>query len=191
MPETSFAHSQGHKGPLTLFWLAVLFLVAVGIGLAWLGASPVRGTKTSTGLVIRTIEQGTGPVVTGDDLVLIDYEGRLPNGTVFDSSSAHGGPQPVAPKQTIAGFSEALTNMRKGGTYHVRIPSELAYGSEAPPGIPANSDLEFDIHVVDVAPGAAAMAAQAARQQQQQQQQGGGALPTENPPAETPTPRKN
>ncbi len=41
--------------------------------------------------------------------------------------------------------------MRKGGSYHVRIPPELGYGAQSPPGIPANSELDFDIHVVDVA----------------------------------------
>ena len=170
MSSSTLAHPPRHKAALTKFWLAVLFLIAVGIALAWLGASPMRGETTSSGLVLRTIEAGSGPQITDADAVLIDYEGRLPNGTIFDSSAAHGGPQALAPAQTIPGFAEALTRMRKGGRYHVRIPSELAYGEASPPGIPANSDLEFDIHVVDVAPGAAAMAAQAAQQPQAQAQ---------------------
>ncbi len=91
--QTSFAHSQGHKGPLTAFWLAVFFLIALGIGLAWFGASALRGQTTPSGLVIRTVKPGSGPLVTAKDAVLIDYEGRLPNGTVFDSSAAHGGPR--------------------------------------------------------------------------------------------------
>lgn len=171
MSPSTLAHPPRHKAALTSFWLAILFLIAVGVGIAWLGASPMRGETTSSGLVLRTIEPGTGPQITDADAVLIDYEGRLANGTVFDSSAAHGGPQAVAPAQTIPGFAEALTKMRKGGRYHVKIPSNLAYGEASPPGIPANSDLEFDIHVVDVAAGAAAMAAQAQAQQQQSQGQ--------------------
>jgi hypothetical protein len=56
--------------------------------------------------------------------------------------------------------------MQKGGTYHFVVPPKLGYGQTPPPGIPPQTNLEFDVHVVDIAPGAAAMAAQAAPQQQ-------------------------
>ena len=174
MSVSTLYHPPHHKAALAKFWIAILFLVAVGIGLAWIGAGSLRGERTDSGLVFRTIEPGTGPLITEADAVLIDYEGRLQNGTVFDSSASHGGPQVVAPGQTIPGFSEALTKMQKGGRYHVVIPPALAYGSTPLPGLPANSTLEFDIHVVDVAAGQAAMAAQAAQAQQQQQQQPSG-----------------
>jgi len=160
MSASTLAHQPGHKAALAKFWIALALLIAAGIGLAWLGAGSMRAATTASGLSIRTVQQGSGPVITANDLVLIDYEGRLLNGTVFDSSANHGGPQPVAPGQTIPGFAEALTNMQKGGRYQVRIPSALAYGSAEQPGIPANSDLEFDITVVDVAPNAAGMAMQ-------------------------------
>ena len=169
MSVSTLAHPPRHGAALTKFWIAILILVAVGAGIAWLGAGSMRGQTTASGLVIRTLDAGSGPVITSADAVLIDYEGRLLDGTVFDSSANHGGPQAIAPAQTIPGFGEALTNMRKGGRYVVRIPSNLAYGTADQPGIPANSDLEFDIHVVDVAPNAAAMAAQAQQQQMRQQ----------------------
>jgi FKBP-type peptidyl-prolyl cis-trans isomerase FkpA len=49
--------------------------------------------------------------------------------------------------------------MQKDGRYKIRIPSELAYGATPPPGapIPPNADLDFDVHVVQVVPNAAAM----------------------------------
>jgi len=175
MSVSTLYHPPHHKGALAAFWLAVLTLIGVGVGLAWLGASPMRGETMGSGLVIRTLEEGTGPQITAADAVLIDYEGRLPDGTVFDSSASHGGPQALAPSQTIPGFAEALLRMRKGGRYFIRIPPSLAYGEASPPGIPANSPLEFDVHIVDVAKGAAAMAGQASaqgRQQQGQQQPG-------------------
>ena len=165
MSVSTLAHPPKHRTALVKFWLAIALLVAAGVGLAWLGAGAMRGETTASGLVMRTIEPGSGPVITAADAVLIDYEGRLSDGTVFDSSSAHGGPQPVAPGQTIPGFAEALTRMQKGGRYHIRIPPELAYGAAEQPGIPANSNLEFDVHVVDVAEGAAAMASQQPQQQ--------------------------
>jgi FKBP-type peptidyl-prolyl cis-trans isomerase FkpA len=167
MSVSTLAHPPEHKGALVKFWLAMALVVAAGIGLAWLGAGSMRGETTASGLVFRTIEEGTGPVISPADAVLIDYEGRLPSGEVFDSSAAHGGPQAVAPGQTIPGFAEALTMMKKGGRYRVRIPPELAYGSANQPGIPPNSELEFEIRVVDVAPNAAAMASQPPPQSQQ------------------------
>jgi FKBP-type peptidyl-prolyl cis-trans isomerase FkpA len=170
MSLSTLAHPPRHKGALASFWLAVLLLVGAGIGLAWLGTSHMRGDTTASGLVIRTVEPGSGPQITAADAVLIEYEGRLEDGTVFDSSASHGGPQAVAPGQTIPGFAEALTNMQKGGRYFIRIPSNLAYGEASPPGIPPNSPLEFDVHVVDIAEGAAAMAGSASPHSQPQQQ---------------------
>jgi FKBP-type peptidyl-prolyl cis-trans isomerase FkpA len=74
--------------------------------------------------------------------------------------------------QTIPGFAEALGKMQKGGSYRVFIPSRLAYGAEPPPNsVPPNSDLEFDVRIVEVVPNAALMAGQ------QQQQQRGEAAP--------------
>ena len=167
MSVSTLAHPPKHGAALAKFWLAIAFVIAVGVGLAWFGTASMRGETTESGLVFRTIEPGTGPVITAADAVLIEYEGRLADGTVFDSSAAHGGPQAVAPGQTIPGFAEALTKMQRGGRYRVQIPSELAYDDAEQPGIPANSDLEFDVQVVDIAPNAAAMAAQQPQQPQQ------------------------
>jgi FKBP-type peptidyl-prolyl cis-trans isomerase FkpA len=174
---TSFAHSEGHGGALAKFWLAVLVLLAAGAALAWLGAGSLRGEKTASGLVFRTVQAGTGPTITADDAVLIDYELRLPNGKLIDSSAQHGGPQAVAPGQTVPGFAEALEKMQKGGTYHFVVPPKLGYGDTPPAGISAKSNLEFDVHVVDIAPGAAAMAAQAQSQGQGQPQAQGPEAP--------------
>lgn len=168
MSVSTLAHPPHHKAALTKFWLAIVLLIVIGVGLAWLGAGALRGEKTASGLVFRTIQAGTGPVITDADAVLIDYELRLPDGKLVDSSASHGGPQAVAPGQTVPGFGEALTKMQKGGIYHFVVPPKLGYGDTPPPGIPPKSNLEFDVRVVDVAPGAAAMASQARPQQQAQ-----------------------
>ena len=68
-------------------WLAFLLLIGAGVGLAWLGASPLRGETTESGLRIRTVEKGEGPFVQAMDGVLVEYEGRLADGTVFDDSA--------------------------------------------------------------------------------------------------------
>ena len=93
------------------------------------------------------------------DGVLVEYEGRLADGTVFDDSARHGGPQPMIAGQVIPGFAEALTKMQKGGKYKIHIPGKLAYGENPPPGSPfgPNADLDFDVHIVQIVPNAALM----------------------------------
>jgi FKBP-type peptidyl-prolyl cis-trans isomerase FkpA len=168
MSVSTRAHPEGAK-PRAKFWLGILVVIAAGVGLAWLGAGSLRGETTASGLQFRTIEAGTGPLIKEMDGALIEYEGRLMDGTVFDSSGERG-PQPVIPVQMIPGFREALTMMQQGGRYQVTIPSRLAYGAEPPAGapIPPNADLEFDVHITQVVPNAGLMM----QQQMQQPPQG-------------------
>ena len=167
MSVSTLGQSQSRK-PRAKFWLAMLLIVAAGVGLAWLGAGSMRGETTASGLQIRTVEEGTGPFIKEMDGALIEYEGRLTDGTVFDASGERG-PQPVIPAQMIPGFREALLLMQQGGRYHLTIPSKLAYGAEPPAGapIPPNADLEFDVHIAQVVPNAGLM------MQQQMMPQGG------------------
>ena len=162
MSATTKAKPQGRRSNVKL-WLGILALIAAGVALAWFGAESVKSRTVQ----VETITAGSGPMVQEQDGVLIEYEGRLAsNGTVFDTSAGRG-PAPILVSQVIPGFSQALTRMQKGGSYKIRIPSQLAYGSTQQPGspIPPNSDLEFDVQVVQVVPNAALM--QGAQQPQQ------------------------
>ena len=167
MSVSTLAHPPHHRAALTKFWIAVLLLTAIGVAIAWLGAGSMRGDTLASGVFIRTVEAGTGTPVNSDDGVYLEYEGRLADGTVFDSSAGRG-PVPLLAGQTIPGFAEALTQMREGGTYHVKIPSEHAYGATPPPGLPPNADLEFDVTVVQVVPNAASQMPQAPPEAQPQ-----------------------
>jgi FKBP-type peptidyl-prolyl cis-trans isomerase FkpA len=146
------------SGSLLKLWLGVIALVVAAFFLARLGTASFQGDTAANGLFIRTVAAGSGPQIKAIDGVYLEYEGRLPDGTVFDSSQ--GRPVPMLPSQVIPGFGEALQKMQKGGRYAIRIPGALAYGASPPPGIPANSDLLFDIHIVEVVPNAALMAGQ-------------------------------
>jgi len=176
MSVSEVAHRPEHRGRAVKLWIALLALIAAGIGLAWAGTSPLRGETTASGLQIRTIEKGSGPFVQSVDGVMVEYEGRLTDGTVFDASQ--GRPVPMLAGQVIPGFAEALTKMQKGGRYRIRIPSKLAYGANPPQGapIPPNADLDFDVHVVEVVPNAAMM-------------MGGGAPGEGGAPQEAPQPQ--
>ena len=135
-------------------WLGLIALIAAGVGLAFFGASQVRAKTVQ----VQTVQAGSGPMIKLEDGVLIEYEGRLADGTVFDSSAGRG-PTPMIAGQVIPGFAEALTKMQKGGRYRIKIPASLAYGANPPPGgpIPPNANLEFDVAVADVVPNAALM----------------------------------
>ena len=138
----------------------LLLLLLAGALLAWFGAGQMRGEAFPSGLQVRTLVAGEGPVVTAQDGVVIEYIGSLPDGTVFESTS--GRPTPMLVNQVVPGFSEALQKMQKGGRYKIRIPAEQAYGANPPPGspIPPNTDLLFDIKILEVVQNAAAMANQ-------------------------------
>ena len=147
------------RGTMLKLWLAIAALVAGAFALAYYGTASLRGETTPSGIVLRTLDPGEGEPIKLVDGALIEYEGRLDDGTVFDTTEGRG-PAALLPSQVIPGFSEALQKMRKGGRYAVRIPSALAYGPTGTPDgkIPPNSDILFDIHIVQVVPNAALMA---------------------------------
>ena len=148
------AHRPANTGRTVKLWLGLVVLISAGAGLAWYGADQVRGKTVQ----VETIQAGSGPTINLEDGVLIEYEGRLSDGTVFDSSAGRG-PTPMIAGQVIPGFAQALTQMQKGGKYKIHIPSDLAYGPNPQPGspIPPNADLDFDVTVVQVVPNAASM----------------------------------
>ncbi|MBV9152727.1 MAG: FKBP-type peptidyl-prolyl cis-trans isomerase [Alphaproteobacteria bacterium] len=108
---------------------------------------------TASGLRIRTLKPGTGPMPGAGDAVLIDYVGRLATGKIFDQAQ-HAG---MMVSNTVPGFAEALQLMRRGGTYRVWIPPQLAYGAKgAGDGvIPPNATLDFTITLLDIGKPAA------------------------------------
>lgn len=118
------------------------------------------GVKTTeSGLQYKVNKEGTGAQAALGDLVSVEYEGRLTDGSVFDSTKQHGGQAfavPLVPDSVIAGWTEGLQLMKEGGEYTLYIPANLAYGAQSPsPNIPANSVLVFDIKVTKVEKGGA------------------------------------
>jgi FKBP-type peptidyl-prolyl cis-trans isomerase FklB len=106
---------------------------------------------TASGLQYIVLKQGTGPKPALTDKVKCDYEGRLIDGTVFDSSIKQGKPIEFAVNGVIAGWTEALQLMNTGSKYRLFIPSNLAYGdqqmgSDIKPG----STLIFDVDLIEI-----------------------------------------
>lgn len=108
---------------------------------------------TDSGLQYEVIEAGEGESPRADDMVLVHYEGRLPDGTVFDSSIARGEPAAFGVGDVIPGWREGLQLMRPGSRYQFVIPPELGYGARGAGGvIPPNSVLLFDVQLLAIAP---------------------------------------
>jgi FKBP-type peptidyl-prolyl cis-trans isomerase len=163
--------------------IGVLVTVAIGWGaMAWKTYSKTPEyflshnrsadksvVETASGLQYKVLTPGKGAKPTDADVTLINYEGKLIDGTTFDKSEQ---PTPMPVKGVVPGFSEALKLMTKGGKYRLWIKPSLGYGATAKGPIPANSVLVFDVELVDFIPESVLR-----QMQQQQMMQQGGALP--------------
>ena len=114
---------------------------------------PTETTTTDSGLQIKEIECGEGEEAAKGDTLEVHYEGRLEDGTKFDASRDHGSTFEfqVGAGQVIQGWDEGLIGMKIGGIRELTIPPELGYGAQgAPPAIPPNSTLVFEVELVDI-----------------------------------------
>jgi peptidyl-prolyl cis-trans isomerase len=103
-------------------------------------------------LQIIDIIPGTGTEVPAGATITAHYTGALcKNGVIFQSSHDFGQPVTFGLDQVIRGWTEGVPGMKVGGMRRLIIPSEMAYGSvRAAANIPPNSDLVFDIELVDI-----------------------------------------
>ncbi len=112
---------------------------------------------TASGLQYKVIREGTGAQPKPTDTVTVNYEGKLIDGTVFDSSYKRGQPATFPLNAVIRGWTEGLQLMKVGGKYQLFVPADLAYGDRPMgPDITPNSTLIFDIELLDAKPAATA-----------------------------------
>ena len=105
---------------------------------------------TESGLQYKILTAGTGAVPTATQKVKVNYEGRLIDGTVFDSSYKRNQPATFGCNQVIKGWTEALTMMPVGSKWELYIPQELAYGTREAGKIPPFSMLIFTVELLDI-----------------------------------------
>jgi FKBP-type peptidyl-prolyl cis-trans isomerase FklB len=105
-----------------------------------------------SGLQYKILKEGNGPKPKADDSVTVHYEGKLIDGTIFDSSLKRGEPVSFPVKGVIAGWTEALQLMPVGSTWQLFIPSNLAYGENPRPGGPIgpNAVLTFEVQLLKI-----------------------------------------
>ncbi|MCB1105646.1 MAG: FKBP-type peptidyl-prolyl cis-trans isomerase [Opitutaceae bacterium] len=109
--------------------------------------------RQPSGLMYVPRRAGEGPTPKIGQEIVVDYQGRLLDGTVFDSSYDKGVPLTfrVGLGQVIQGWDESFLNMRKGEKRTLIIPYWLAYGVNGrPPTIPPRATLVFEVELLDI-----------------------------------------
>jgi len=102
-------------------------------------------------LVIKTLTPGNGPSPQPTDKVKVNYEGRLTNGSVFDSSYKRGQPAEFMLNQVIKCWTEGVQRMKVGEKARLTCPSDVAYGDQGrPPQIPGGATLVFDVELLSI-----------------------------------------
>jgi len=133
-------------------------------GEAYLAANKAKpGVKTTaSGLQYKVIKEGTGAQPSDNDEVVVEYQGKLLNGEVFDSSYKRGKPAVAKVSDVIVGWKEALKMMKTGSEWEVVIPANLGYGETGLMGSPIgpNETLIFTIKLNAINNSKAAPAAE-------------------------------
>ncbi|WP_286383793.1 MULTISPECIES: FKBP-type peptidyl-prolyl cis-trans isomerase [unclassified Acinetobacter] len=109
--------------------------------------------STKSDLQYQVLQAGQGKKPSANSKVSVNYEGRLLDGTVFDSSIARNQSVEFQVSQVIAGWTEGLQLMQEGAKYRFFIPAKLAYGEiGSGDAIGPNSTLIFDVELLKVLP---------------------------------------
>ena len=123
------------------------------IGAEFLAANAKKqGVQTTqSGLQYQILKPGTGPSPKANSIVKVNYEGRLIDGTVFDSSIARNQTAEFQVSQVIQGWTEGLQLMKEGAEYRFFIPAQLGYGQIGSGDvIEPNSTLIFDVELIEI-----------------------------------------
>jgi FKBP-type peptidyl-prolyl cis-trans isomerase FkpA len=149
-----------------------LTLCAAGLALALLAAGPVGAqtaptgeaalaaaaaepgaVRTPSGMVFRSLKDGTGAQPAATDTVRVNYRGTLPDGREFDSSYKRGQPASFALNRVIPCWTEGVQKMKVGGKAKLVCPPALAYGDRgAGRDVPPGATLIFEVELLDVMP---------------------------------------
>ena len=107
---------------------------------------------TGSGLVYRSLKDGTGPNPVATDVVRVHYRGTFPDGKEFDSSYGRGQPAEFPLNRVIKCWTEGVQMMKVGGKARLVCPPAIAYGERGTPGgpIPPNATLHFEVELLGI-----------------------------------------
>ena len=140
--------------------VAALFAVLLLAAACSQGESPaaVGGSAAPTavadGIAITHLVEGTGASPKATDVVVVHYHGTFDDGQVFDSSVQRGEPARFPLNRVIPCWTQGLQTMKVGGKAKLVCSPQTAYGERgAPPRIPPNATLTFEVELIDIASG--------------------------------------
>jgi FKBP-type peptidyl-prolyl cis-trans isomerase FkpA len=143
---TTVPAAQAPAQPATMANPQKQFLVENGKREGW------KTTPSGLQYFVEKAADQTQPMPTATSEVTVNYEGKLIDGTVFDSSYARNEPATFPLNGVIPGWTEGVALMRKGDVFNFAIPSELAYGDRPVGPIPPGSTLLFKVELLDFKP---------------------------------------
>jgi FKBP-type peptidyl-prolyl cis-trans isomerase FkpA len=123
---------------------------ARSLGYEEAAAKEPGAVKTASGLIFRSLEPGKGPSPSASDQVSVHYEGKLIDGTVFDSSLKRGQPAEFPLNGVIPCWTEGLQKMKVGGKARLVCPAEIAYKDRSMGHIPAGATLTFEVQLLGI-----------------------------------------
>jgi FKBP-type peptidyl-prolyl cis-trans isomerase len=106
--------------------------------------------RTASGAIVRTVKPGTGEVPQPTDKVQVHYEGKLLDGTVFDSSRKQGQPVTFPLNGVIKCWTEGVGRMKVGEKAVLTCPADTAYGEGGQRNIPPGATLVFDVELISI-----------------------------------------
>jgi FKBP-type peptidyl-prolyl cis-trans isomerase FkpA len=106
---------------------------------------------TPSGLVFRSLQDGTGPGPGPTDTVKVHYRGTFPDGKEFDSSYKRGQPIEFPLDRVIKCWTEGVQRMKVGGKAKLTCPPAIAYGERGAGGaVPPNATLQFEVELLGI-----------------------------------------
>ncbi|MFI5448032.1 FKBP-type peptidyl-prolyl cis-trans isomerase [Polaromonas sp. UC242_47] len=118
---------------------------------AALAAKEAGASVSPSGLVYRSLKEGSGASPAATDTVKVHYRGTFPGGKEFDSSYSRNEPTEFPLNRVIACWTEGVQKMKVGGKAKLTCPPAIAYGARGAGGvIPPNATLEFEIELLSV-----------------------------------------
>jgi FKBP-type peptidyl-prolyl cis-trans isomerase FkpA len=129
----------------------LLFIAAAGLASS-MAFAQASAPAAGTGLVYKSIKDGSGASPVATDVVKVHYRGTLQDGTEFDSSHKRGQPAEFPLNRVIKCWTEGVQKMKVGGKAQLTCPPGIAYGERGTPGgpIPPNATLNFEIELLGI-----------------------------------------
>ena len=117
-------------------------------------AKETGAVVTDSGLVFRSLKDGSGPSPKATDVVKVHYRGTFPDGKEFDSSFSRNAPAEFPLDRVIKCWTEGVQRIKVGGKAKLTCPPGIAYGERGTPGgpIPPNATLQFEVELLAITP---------------------------------------